>query len=84
MAVHPRLPHVVASASFDESISLWDISAPVAMPEVLGLTQNALEEDKRRQGYIAGERICLFAGIGGHIEAVLSIVSPAICRQIRN
>lgn len=74
LAVHPKLPHVVASASCDESISLWDISVPVSMPEVIGTSQNALEEDKRRQGYIAGERICLFAGAGGHVEPVLSIV----------
>lgn len=34
-----------------------------------------LEElDKRRKGYAAGERLCVFGGYAGHVEAILSIV----------
>lgn len=84
--MHPTLPHIVATASQDESICLWDISVPISKPETLGKSANSLEEDKRRKGYAEGERLCIFGGIGGHIEAVVSIVScsrRAVRKQTR-
>lgn len=72
--MHPSLPHVIATASGDEAISLWDISVPVSKLEVEAGHGNLDEVDKRRKGYVEGERLCLFGGYAGHVEAVLSIV----------
>ena len=69
----------MATASQDESICLWDISVPISKPETLGKSANSLEEDKRRKGYTQGERLCIFGGVGGHLEAVVSIVSRSRC-----
>jgi hypothetical protein len=56
---------------------LWDISVPVSKPEVEAGHGTLDEADKRRKGYVEGERLCLFGGYAGHVEAVLSIVSLA-------
>jgi hypothetical protein len=73
MVVHPTLPHIIATASGDEVISLWDISVPVSRPEVTPeKTYVDEEQEKRRKGFAEGERLHIFGGFSGHVEAVLS------------
>lgn len=75
--MHPTLPHIVATASHDETINLWDISVPVSCPDVTGKVNNIYEADKRRKGFASGERLAVFGGFEGHEEAILSIVGRA-------
>lgn len=58
----------------DETIAIWDVSAPIPKPEVVPKYHNPAEQGKKRKPYAEGERLCIFAGLGGHIEGPLSIV----------
>lgn len=82
LAVHPSLPHVIATGSIDETISLWDISVPITKPDTIGKSSNAWEQDKRRKGFAEGERLAVYGGFGGHKEPVLSIVRPTLCSLV--